>query len=29
VGWYRAVHQGASPLECCLADLHAYQGFSS
>jgi len=29
VGWYRAVHQGASPLECCLADLHAYQGLSS
>jgi len=24
VGWYRAVHQGASPLECCLADLNAY-----
>ena len=29
VGWYRAVHEGASPLECCLADLHAYQGLSS
>ena len=25
VGWYRAVHEGASPLECCLADLQAYQ----
>jgi CDP-glucose 4,6-dehydratase len=25
VGWYRAVHEGASALECCLADLHAYQ----
>ena len=25
VGWYRAVHEGASPLECCLADLSAYQ----
>ncbi|QNI66410.1 CDP-glucose 4,6-dehydratase [Synechococcus sp. BMK-MC-1] len=25
VGWYRAVHQGASPLDCCLADLSAYQ----
>jgi CDP-glucose 4,6-dehydratase len=25
VGWYRAVHEGASPLECCLADLKAYQ----
>jgi CDP-glucose 4,6-dehydratase len=25
VGWYRAVHQGASALECCLDDLHAYQ----
>ncbi|QNG28285.1 CDP-glucose 4,6-dehydratase [Synechococcus sp. HK01-R] len=24
VGWYRAVHEGASPLECCLADLNAY-----
>ena len=23
--WYRAVHEGASPLECCLADLDAYQ----
>ena len=26
VGWYRAVHEGASPLECCLADLEAYGG---
>lgn len=25
VGWYRDVHQGASPLACCLADLQAYQ----
>ena len=24
VAWYRAVHEGASPLECCLADLKAY-----
>ena len=25
VGWYQAVHNGASPLESCLADLDAYQ----
>lgn len=25
VGWYRAVHEGAKPLDCCLADLSAYQ----
>ena len=25
VAWYRAVHEGDSALECCLADLHAYQ----
>lgn len=25
VDWYRAVHEGTSPLECCLADLNAYQ----
>jgi CDP-glucose 4,6-dehydratase len=25
VGWYRAVHEGARPLECCLADLACYQ----
>ncbi len=25
VNWYRAVHEGASPLACCLADLEAYQ----
>ncbi len=25
VAWYRAVHQGTSPLECCLVDLDAYQ----
>lgn len=24
VAWYRAVHEGASPLACCLADLKAY-----
>ena len=24
VVWYRAVHEGASPLACCLADLEAY-----
>ena len=24
VGWYRAVLEGASPLECCQADLSAY-----
>lgn len=25
VGWYRAVHEGANPFDCCLADLSAYQ----
>jgi len=25
VAWYRAVHEGASPRACCLADLAAYQ----
>lgn len=25
VGWYRAVHEGAHALDCCLADLKAYQ----
>jgi CDP-glucose 4,6-dehydratase len=25
VAWYRAVHEGSSPLECCLADLACYQ----
>jgi len=25
VTWYLAVHKGASPLECCLADLACYQ----
>ncbi len=25
VAWYRAVHQGVSALECCLADLASYQ----
>jgi CDP-glucose 4,6-dehydratase len=29
VGWYRAVHEGANPLECCLADVRAYQGHRS
>jgi CDP-glucose 4,6-dehydratase len=24
VNWYRAVHQGASAMDCCLADLEAY-----
>ncbi|RNC91040.1 MAG: CDP-glucose 4,6-dehydratase [Synechococcus sp. YX04-3] len=24
VGWYRAVQEGACPLQCCLADLNAY-----
>ncbi len=24
IGWYRAVHEGSSPFECCLADLDAY-----
>ena len=26
VGWYRAVHEGASPFECCMSDLNAYTG---
>ena len=25
VAWYRANHEGASALDCCLADLEAYQ----
>lgn len=25
VGWYRVVHEGATPFDCCLADLAAYQ----
>lgn len=25
VAWYRSVHEGASPLACCLADLQLYQ----
>lgn len=29
VGWYRSVHEGASPLECCLADLNAYIQFTT
>jgi len=29
VAWYRAVHEGASPLACCLADLDAYSGGAS
>ena len=24
VGWYRAQHNGASAMACCLADLNAY-----
>ena len=28
MGWYRAVH-GASPFDCCLADLSAYQAASN
>jgi CDP-glucose 4,6-dehydratase len=29
VGWYRNVHEGAGPLDCCLADLDSYQeGFA-
>jgi CDP-glucose 4,6-dehydratase len=24
VGWYRAVNDGATPLECCLSDLNFY-----
>lgn len=27
VGWYRSVHEGASALDCCLADLNAYIQF--
>ena len=29
VGWYRAVHDGASPIECCLEDLTAYHQFTT
>ena len=29
LGWYRAHHQGASAMECCLADLNAYSHTSS
>ncbi|CRY91251.1 CDP-glucose 4,6-dehydratase [Synechococcus sp. WH 8103] len=29
VGWYRAFHEGSSPLECCLADLNAYTSHRS
>ena len=25
VAWYRAVHHGASPLDCCMQDLQSYQ----
>jgi CDP-glucose 4,6-dehydratase len=25
VAWYRTVHEGAEPLECCLLDLRSYQ----
>ena len=26
IAWYRAVHDGSSPLACCMADLEAYRG---
>ena len=29
MSWYRAVHEGANPLECCLTDLNAYTGKDS
>ncbi len=29
VGWYHAVHEGASALDCCLADLNAYTSLFS
>jgi CDP-glucose 4,6-dehydratase len=29
VGWYRAVHEGASALECCLGDLDDYYASSN
>ncbi|MDA7677488.1 CDP-glucose 4,6-dehydratase [bacterium] len=29
VCWYRSVHEGATPYECCLADLNAYKKLSS
>lgn len=29
VGWYRGVHEGANPLQSCLADLEAYQAHST
>ena len=25
VAWYQAVHEGASPIDCCLEDLRAYE----
>jgi len=25
VAWYRAVHEGSSPLACCLQNLQRYQ----
>jgi CDP-glucose 4,6-dehydratase len=28
VSWYRSVHEGATPLECCLKDLQAYQAIN-
>lgn len=28
VGWYRSVHEGASPLDRCLADLCVYKAFA-
>ena len=29
VRWYRAVHEGVSPLDCCLADLNVYQAMAA
>lgn len=29
VDWYRAVHEGANPLDCCLEDLNTYQALSA
>jgi CDP-glucose 4,6-dehydratase len=29
VDWYRAVHNGAVPLACCLADIKAYQSIAA
>lgn len=24
VGWYQAVHEGVSPMDCCMSDLELY-----